>query len=213
MASKPTPDQIAKNAKADPNDTYLWHFRLQRLEAEPVWDSILYASGDLDLSVGGKSFELADEKPEKIDKTAKPKKQAPHADDQFDSHTNRRGIYMARGYIPSRDVMPNFLLAFDADDGRTPCPLRGQTVTAPQALFMMNNEMVEKESARLAARVLKQSSGNLSLAVNLAYREALGRKPTGTELDQALTYIKSDPARVKGFAWLLFNLDEFVYVR
>ncbi len=49
--------------------------------------------------------------------------------------------------------------------------------------------------------------------MNLAYREALGRKPTGTELDRALTYIKSDPARVKGFAWLLFNLDEFVYVR
>jgi hypothetical protein len=110
-------------------------------------------------------------------------------------------------------VMPNFLTAFDADDGRVPCPLRQQTVTAPQALFMMNNEMVDKESARLAARVLRQSSGNLTTAVNLAYRQVLSRKPSGSELDAALTYIKNDPAKLKGFAWLLFNLDEFVYVR
>ena len=44
--------------KADPQDTYLWHFRLQRLEAEPIWDSILTAAGNLDLTVGGPSFSI-----------------------------------------------------------------------------------------------------------------------------------------------------------
>ena len=58
---------------------------------------------------------------------------------------------MVRGYIPSTDVMNNFLTAFDVDDGRTPCPMRTQTVTAPQALFTMNSDLVEKESAKLAA--------------------------------------------------------------
>ena len=48
------------------------------------------------------------------------------------------------GYIPSRDVMPNFLTAFNADDGRTPLPAPGRTVTAPQASFMMNNELVQR---------------------------------------------------------------------
>ena len=57
---------------------------------------------------------------------------------------------MVRGYIPSTDVMNNFLTSFDVDDGRTPCPMRTQTVTAPQALFTMNNELVEKESEKLA---------------------------------------------------------------
>ena len=204
LASNVPPELAMVDRKIDPSDTYLWHFRLQRLEAEPVWDSILYTSGDLDLSVGGKSFQLAD---------AKPEKPTGRRDTEFDTHTNRRGIYMARGYIPSRDVMPNFLIAFDADDGRTPCPMRQQTVNAPQALFMMNNDIVDKESARLAARLLRRSSGNLSLAVSRAYRQVLGRRPSGTELDRALTYIKNDPARLKGFAWLLFNLDEFVYVR
>jgi hypothetical protein len=109
--------------------------------------------------------------------------------------------------------MPNFLTAFDADDGRTPCPLRGQTVTAPQALFMMNNDLVQKESVRLANRLLKRSAGNLNEAINLAYRTTLGRKPTGVELDQALTYVNGNPARMKEFTWMLFNLDEFMYVR
>ena len=32
--------------------------RLQRLEAEPIWDSILSAAGNLDLTVGGPSFSI-----------------------------------------------------------------------------------------------------------------------------------------------------------
>src|SRR5262249_7758651 len=41
-------ESVAANQKLDPSDTYLWHFRLQRLEAEPVWDSILTVAGNLD---------------------------------------------------------------------------------------------------------------------------------------------------------------------
>jgi hypothetical protein len=50
-------------------------------------------------------------------------------------------------------------------------------------------------------------------AVAAAYQRTLGRKPTGAELDYALTYIEKDPTRMKELAWLLFNLDEFIYVR
>jgi len=32
------------NEKIDPTDACLWHYRLQRLEAEPIWDSILAAA-------------------------------------------------------------------------------------------------------------------------------------------------------------------------
>ena len=55
LSSKAEPDLVTKNSKADARNTYLWHFRLQRLEAEPVWDTILSVSNDLDLSLGGKS--------------------------------------------------------------------------------------------------------------------------------------------------------------
>lgn len=205
LSSKAEPAQLSKNIKIDARNTYLWHFRLQRLAAEPIWDSIHSAADDLDLTVGGKSFQLA--VPDQKQKIFLPK------DGVTDARTNRRGVYLVRGYIPSTDVMNNFLTAFDVDDGRTPCPVRTQTVTAPQALFTMNSELVEKESEKLASLVLKESSGDLNPAITSAYQRTLGRKPSGTELDYALTYIEKDPARMKEFAWLLFNLDEFLYVR
>ena len=205
LSSKPEPAQLTKNRKIDARDTYLWHFRLQRLEAEPIWDEIHSASDNLDLTVGGKSFQLtvADQK----QSIFLPK------DHVAEPEANRRGVYLTRGYIPSTDVMNNFLTAFDVDDGRTPCPIRTQTVTAPQALFTMNNNLVEQEAARLAELVVKESPDDLNAAVTSAYRRTLGRKPSGTELDYALTYIEKDPARMKELAWLLFNLDEFIYVK
>ncbi len=199
------PAQFAANQKIDAPNTYLWRFRLQRLEAEPIWDAVLYSSNDLDLTVGGRSFQLsaADEK----------QKLFLPPDESFSSVKNRRGAYLVRGYIPSTDVMSNFLTAFDVDDGRAPCPLRTQTVTAPQALFTMNNDLIERESGRLADNLLKASSGDLSSAVRLAYRTVIGRPPSGAEMDYALTYVGKDPARLKELGWLLFNLDEFIYVR
>ncbi len=198
-------EQLGKNRDIDARDTYLWHFRLQRLEAEPIWDAIHYASNDLNMEVGGKSFQL--DAPDKKQKIFLPKENV------TDSRTDRRGVYLTRGYIPSTDVMNNFLTSFDVDDGRTPCPIRTQTVTAPQALFTMNSDLVEKEADKLAALVLKESSGDVPRAVGEAYRRTLGRKPSASERDYALTYINNDPARLKELAWLLFNLDEFLYVR
>jgi hypothetical protein len=205
LASRADAKQVSKNIAIDAPDTFLWHFRLQRLAAEPIWDSLHFAADDLDLSVGGRSFRLssADVK----QKIFLPK------DGAVDERVNRRGVYMVRGYIPSTDVMNNFLTSFDVDDGRTPCPVRTQTVTAPQALFTMNGELVDKESEKLAALVLRESAGNLGIAITLAYQRTLGRKPTASERDYALSYIENNPERMKEVAWLLFNTDEFIYVR
>ncbi len=94
-----------------------------------------------------------------------------------------------------------------------PCPMRTQTVTAPQGLFMMNSEEIESASAKLAERLQKESGGDLKAAVDLGYRLTLARPPIcGGEGPGALLY-QNDPARLKGFAWLLYNLDEFIYVR
>ena len=54
---------------------------------------------------------------------------------------------------------------------------------------------------------------DLRAAVTLAYRTTLGRVPSGSEMDRALTYVSDDAGRIKGLAWLLFNLDKFIYVR
>ena len=120
---------------------------------------------------------------------------------------------MIRGYSTSRDVVPNFLQAFDVDDGRAPCPVRTRTVTAPQALFLMNSEEIDGATAKFAERLKRESGGDLGAAVDLGYRVAVARPPSAAERDVALAYLQGDPARLKGLAWLLFNLDEFLYVR
>jgi hypothetical protein len=120
---------------------------------------------------------------------------------------------MIRGYSSSRDVIPNFLQSFDVDDGRAPCPMRTQTVTAPQALFLMNSPEVDKACAQLAARLQEETKGDLPSAVDLAYRVALSRPPSPAEKNNSLAYLENDAARLKQLSWLLFNLDEFIYVR
>ena len=192
------------NSKIDPANDYLWKFRLQRLEAEPIWDSILTAAGTLDLAVGGPSFDIAPPPARRGGGRAQP---APAL------AVNRRAAYIRRGFSTSRDVMANFLQSFDVDDGRLPCPIRTQTVTAPQDLFLMNSEEIEKASTKFADRLQKESGGNMDTAVKLAYEISVGRPPSPNEKDEALGYVKDDPARLKGLTWMLFNLDEFIFVR
>ena len=201
LASSGDKQLVKKNLEADPASKYLWSFRLQRLEAEPIWDSILTAAGNLDTSLGGPSFDIESRIPRRGGTAAAGAK------------TNRRGAYMIRGFSTSREVVPNFLQSFDVDDGRAPCPVRLQTVTAPQGLFLMNSPEIEKASAMFADRLKTESKGELSSAVDLGYRIALSRPPSPGEKDQALTYVGTDPDRLKNLAWLLFNLDEFIYVQ
>jgi hypothetical protein len=205
MASDVDPRADADNIKADPQNTFLWHFRVQRLEAEPVWDSILSAAGNLDLTVGGPSFSIAAAPGRRGAGRAVPAS-AP-------ANTNRRAAYMIRGFSTNADITPDFLQAFDVDEGRVPCPMRTQTVTAPQALFLMNSQEVESATDKLAERLRMESGGDLRAAVGLGFRLTLGRPPSPSEKDRALSYIENDPARLKGLAWLLFNVDEFIYVR
>jgi hypothetical protein len=42
---------------------------------------------------------------------------------------------------------------------------------------------------------------------------AVARPPSATEREVALAYLQGDSGRLKGLAWLLFNLDEFIYAR
>ena len=205
LASEVNPVVVAANLKADPQDAYLWHYRVQRLEAEPIWDSILTAAGNLDLTVGGASFTIGGGGGRR---GGGGRGMAAAAD-----AAHRRGAYMTRGFSTNSEVTPNFLQAFDVDDGRAPCPMRTQTVTAPQGLFMMNSEEIESASLKLAERLQKESGGDLKAAVDLGYRLTLGRPPSGGERDRALSYVENDPLRLKGFAWLLYNLDEFIYIQ
>lgn len=200
------------NSKIDPENAHLWHFRLRRLEAEPIWDSIHAAAGGLDLTVGGRSFDAVGGEA-RSGRRRGGASGSSSTDDDGSPRPKRRAAYLTRGYSSSHDVTSNFLQSFDVDDGRDPCPMRTQTVTAPQALFLMNSPEVEAASRDVAGRVLKDANNDLKSAVQALYRLTLARPPSAAELDRAAAYLENDSARLKPFAWLLFNQDEFIYVR
>jgi hypothetical protein len=195
---------VTSDGAVDPENTALWHFRLRRLEAEPIWDSILAAAGDLDMTVGGRSFDTRPLAARGIEFVAPP---------PTDPRINRRAAYMIRGYSGMRDATPSFLPTFDVDDGRAPCPLRTATVVAPQSLFLMNSDMITQATTKFAERLKRESHGDLAAAVDLAYRITLTRAPSQAEQARSLGFLAGDSARLKGLVWLLFNLDEFIYVR
>jgi hypothetical protein len=204
LASQVDATLATVNHQVDPTNAYLWHFPLQRLDAEAIWDSIFTAAGSLDLTVGGPSFSVG----ERSDRRGRGSRR-----ERANTRTFRRAAYMTRGYSTSRDIMPSFLQAFDVDDGRAPCPQRTQTVTASQGLFMMNSDEIESATAKFGERLQTESDGDLAVAVDLGYRVTLARSPSGKESEVALEYLDGDPAKLKGLAWLLFNLDEFIYLR
>jgi hypothetical protein len=195
----------AANQKIDPKNKYLWKYPLRRLEAEPVRDAVLFAAGDLDLSIGGKSFRgdgIEERRGASTPRTG-----------NYDERRNRRAIYMGRGQHSSMNMMPAFLEIFNAEDGQFSCARRNHTLTAPQVLFLLNSELTHEASKKLAERLRREAAGDPKSAVDLGYRIALSRPPSGSERDHAMTYLNNDAQRLEGFAWMLLNLSEFVFIK
>lgn len=196
---------LSANQAIDPKNKYLWRYPLRRMDAEALRDAVLYAAGDLDTDVGGKSFRaegIEERRGGSLPKTG-----------NYDERRNRRGIYMGRGHHSSMNMMPDFLEVFNAEDGQQPCARREHTVTAPQVLLMFNSELTSEASKKLAQRLRTEASGDLASAVEQGFKIALSRLPSAAERDHALTYLNNDPQRLEGFAWLLLNLSEFFFVR
>ena len=202
LASHAEPQLASANRDRDPTNSFLWRFPLQRLSAEPIWDSIFAAADRLDLSVGGPSYSA---------ESSRRRGRSPQ--EELPMEPQRRAAYMTRGYSTNREVMANFLQVFDVDDGRAPCPQRTQTVTATQSLFMMNSDEIELATTQFAQRLIEKSHGDLPTAVDLSYRITLARHASAQEREQSLSYLHDDPGKLKDFVWILFNLDEFIYVR
>lgn len=195
-----SPELQALNGAIDPGNKHLWKFPVRRLEAEAIRDSVLQVAGSLDTAIGGRSFRAEDIMERRVMSAART--------GHYDTRSNRRGIYMGRGSDASMNMLPSYLSLFDAEDGHTPCARRERSVTAPQVLFLLNGSLVQDASKQLAKRLLTASS-----PVDYGYKLVLGRAPSASERDVALSYVQgADTARLEGFSWMLLNLSEFVFL-
>ncbi len=170
-------------ADIDAGNQLWWRAERRRLEAESLWDAMLAAAGELDLSIGGPSFRptIAAEALEGLSRKGAAWTASP-LDEQ-----NRRSLYI----YTQRSLLVPFLTTFDFADTTLPCAARDVTTVAPQALALLNNALVHRRSRELADRILAQeTSGDLKRAAKLAWLYALGREPSEDELALARAHLE-----------------------
>jgi Protein of unknown function (DUF1553)/Protein of unknown function (DUF1549) len=190
----------AEAAKTDADDRFLWRMTRQRLDAEEVRDAVLAVSGKLDLTMGGPGFELfrfKDDHSPVYDHTAVEKINDPA--------NWRRTVYR----FTVRSVPNPFLECLDCADPNVNTPVRNTTLTALQALALLNDPFMLKQAECFAERLQKISDDPTKQA-EAAYRLAFGRPPTAEERDALVGYAKKHG--LAKACRVLFNANEFVFV-
>ena len=165
------------SAKADPRDKLLWRFPRERLEGEEIRDSALYVAGLLNLKMGGPSVF-----PELPAGAGKPRGGWKTTTDP--NEADRRSIYI----FVRRNARYPLLEAFDMPDTHESCGRRNQTITAPQALSLLNDKQTLEWARAFAGRVLEQSGQDQKQEIETAYRLAFGRRPDSWERDTIQTF-------------------------
>jgi len=156
---------VEANLAKDADNRLYWRGNRKRLEAEGVWDSLLAASGKLDLSkTGGPSKDLGDE-------------------EMF-----RRGVY---GKV-SRMYPNEFQTTFDFPTSTISSERRYTTNVAQQRLFFLNSPFVHKQAEAMAARV--KLAGDEEAQVAKAYEIAYQRDPSAAEMKAAMELLTTAPA-------------------
>jgi hypothetical protein len=188
-------------AASDIDNKYLWRANRSRLDAEEIRDSILAISGKLDLTMGGPSVKQFVE--------TKALHETPTVDyTNFDVDSPasfRRSIYR----FVFRTIPDPFMQTLDCPDSSQLTPKRETSVTALQALAMLNDKFVIKQSQHIAER-LKKSSPDLKSQIHELYQLALSREPTETEITLIANYAQKFalPNAVR----MLLNTNEFIFL-
>jgi hypothetical protein len=170
------------------------------MEAELVRDNILYATGQLDATMGG-----------------------PEIDQNLGLVSRRRSIYLR--IAPEKEV--EFLKLFDSANPNE-CYERRPSVVPQQALAMSNSELIISHSRTLATELSKQAGADDQQFINLAFLQILSRPPTAEESSLCSRALAQHPStRPVGSAsadaerlrprqnlvLVLFNHNDFVTIR
>ena len=197
LDSQATADLI----RSDSQNILLTRHSRRRLNAEALRDSMLQASGQLDLQPGEGS--LVRHRPILINLAG-----------SLHQPSNKRSVYLC--YL--RSSLPPTLVDFNLPDFTSVTGKRDISTIPSQALHLYNSPFVTEQAGFFAQRVTETSS-NENARIQFAYLTALNRKPTPEELQQALDlirYTKSDTkSETKAWASLcqaLLSTNEFRYI-
>jgi len=193
----------------DPENQYLSRMNRRRMEAEVLRDSLLEVADRLDRQMGGavlagKTFRILS---------------AETLKDPALYASTRRSVYLP----VLRSGLYEMFRAFDFPDPAVVSGNRSETTVAPQALFMMNSQLMDEASAALEE--LSRSRGSDSKErIEWLFESVLGRLPLAAELEEWQRFLSVYQAALTGDAgaaerktWravcrVLLASNEFLYI-
>lgn len=186
-------------SKIDGDNRLLWRMNRRRLDAENVHDALLQCDGKLDLTMGGPSvrqFSFIDDFSPVYD----------YGRFKIDDPANfRRSVYR----FIVRSVPDPFMESLDCADPSILTPKRNTTLTAIQALSMLNDRFVLRHCELLAGRLAKMRP-DLSGQIDQLYLLALSRSPTAHESQLMVDYAQH--FGLANACRIILNCNEFLFI-
>jgi len=184
----------------DADNTLLWRQNRRKLEAEAVRDSVLAVSGRLDLTMGGPGWQdFVVEHPE----------HSPHYEyglaNPEDPKTWRRSIYR---FIVRSQTQP-WMTSLDCADPSMRVDRRNESVSALQALALLNNGFMVTQARHFAER-MQSEVPDLPAQVDRACRLALGHAPSATDRARLIAFAQTNG--LPNLCRVLLNLNEFLFI-
>ncbi len=172
-------EALDRNRTNDPNNIYLHHFPVRRLEAEAIRDELLAVSGRLDRTMYGE--------PVPVHLTEfMTGRGIPPASGPLDGD-GRRSIYISI----RRNFLSPMMLAFDMPIPFSTFGKRNTTNVPAQSLALLNDPFVHQQARNLAENILKDEDiQTVTDRVSEIYLRALSRKIRPEELLAAKTFLE-----------------------
>lgn len=186
-----------QSASIDPENRLFWRMNHRRLDAEAIRDTMLYVSGNLDLSMSGSSL-----------------RKGTKSEFGYEYEENRRSVYTP----VFRNSLYEMFVLFDMADPNLVNGNRTTSTLPTQSLYLMNSPFVLKESKKAASKMINMAEMSETERIQLAYRSTIGRYPTQEELKLTQDYLNTLLKTVtKEEAWSrimqsLFGCIDFRYL-
>lgn len=183
--------------KSDPDNRFYGRFKLQRLSAEALRDSLLAASGTLNRTPFGPPVIIARD----------PGGRIVVGREQLDANGDVTGVaslgaddFRRSIYVQVRRKTPLTVLdTFDAPVMTPNCTSRSSTTVAPQSLMLMNDTFILHTARDLAQRLRKEMPGDARGQITRAWRLLYGSEPKPDDILRGLTYLAEQAETVRIF--------------
>jgi hypothetical protein len=172
----------------DPGNRFVWRHSPRRLDAEEIRDTMLAVAGKLDRTrpTGSPARDL---------KVMEMRNNGPEATRmQAEAQTCvHRSVYLPL----LRGLTPPALELFDFAQQGFVTGSRDNTTVATQALYLLNDPFVRKQSQELAERLLRAADRDDAGRIGMAYRVTLGRDASVQEIERIKEYLSDYEAALE----------------